>query len=60
MKKEEPNFQFTNKIDLTDLLKENILDNKSRYLMVISVTIKSQIFIKIFKWKNSFLFGSHF
>ena len=40
MKKEDLNFQFTNKIDLTHLLKENILDNKSRYLMVFQIELK--------------------
>ena len=51
-------------INMTECIKENILDNESRYLMVISDTSRSQhliqFLLKSLNKQNSFLLGSHF
>jgi len=40
------NFTLSDKIDVTNCIKENILDNESRYLMIISDTSKSYYLIQ--------------
>ena len=64
IREKDKSYVLSNTINITECIEENILDNESRYLMIISDISKSQFLIqfilKKLKKENIFLLGSHF